>query len=102
MDDADFAKIASDPRFQAFVRRRNRFTATLSAVMLTAYFGFLLLIAFDKELLARPVADGVTSLGIVLGFGVILLAIGLTGLYVRRAAADFDPSIEAIRREVRP
>ncbi len=102
MNDADIARIAGDPRYRRLVERRNRFTRLLSGVMLATYFGFLLLIAFNKALLARPIGNGVTSVGIVLGFGVILLAIGLTGLYVRRASREYDPLIEALRRDAHP
>lgn len=99
IDEADMAGIAADPRYLALVRRRGRFTWALTGVMLVAYLGFILLIAFDKALLARPVAGGVTSWGIVLGFGVIVLAIALTGVYVRRAATEFDPLTDALRHE---
>ena len=100
-DPATIAEIAADPRYRELVTRRNRFTRLLSAIMLAAYLGFLLLIAFDKDLLARPIGDGVTSVGILLGFGVILLAICLTGLYVRRASVEYDPLIAALHRDHR-
>jgi uncharacterized membrane protein (DUF485 family) len=86
----DIARIAADPRYQVLMRRRGRFAWLLTAIMLAAYFGYILLIAFDKAFLAQPVAGGVTSLGIVIGFGIILLAIALTGLYVHRANTEFD------------
>jgi uncharacterized membrane protein (DUF485 family) len=79
-----------DPRYRELVRRRGRFTTLLTIAMLIVYFGFILLIAFDKALLARPVGDGVTSLGILVGLGVILFAILLTALYVHRANGEFD------------
>jgi uncharacterized membrane protein (DUF485 family) len=84
------ARVAADPRYAELVRRRGRFGWTLTAMMLAAYFGYVLLIAFDKPLLARPIGRGVTSLGIPLGLGVILLAILLTAIYVRRANREFD------------
>jgi uncharacterized membrane protein (DUF485 family) len=90
MRDERLASLAEDPRYRALVRRRSRFAWALSGVMLAAYFGFILLIAFDKPLLARPIGRGVTSLGIPLGLGVILLAILLTAIYVRRANREFD------------
>ncbi|WP_028965538.1 DUF485 domain-containing protein [Sphingomonas phyllosphaerae] len=99
MDDARAARVAADPRYRELVRRRGRFTWALTAVMLVAYLGFILLIAFDKAFMARPIGAGVTSIGIVAGFAVIVLAIVLTGIYVRRAARDFDPLAEALRRE---
>ncbi|HVF93606.1 MAG TPA: DUF485 domain-containing protein [Sphingomonas sp.] len=97
-EDPEVERIARDPRYLSLIRRRGRFTWTLAAIMLAAYLGFILLIAFDKAFLARPIAGGVTSIGIVVGFGVILLAILLTGIYVRRAATEFDPLVEALRR----
>jgi len=99
MDDAEAARVAADPRYRELVRRRGLFTWTLTAVMLIAYLSFILLIAFDKALLARPIGAGVTSIGIVAGFAVIVLAIVLTAIYVRRAARDFDPLVEAVRAE---
>ena len=38
-----------------------------------------------------------TSIGIPVGVGIILLAILLTGLYVRRANRDYDPLIQALK-----
>jgi uncharacterized membrane protein (DUF485 family) len=99
MSAEQLGRVAEDPRYQALVRRRGRFTWTLTGVMLAAYFGYILLIAFDKPLLARPVGRGVTSLGIPLGLGVILLAILLTALYVRRANRDYDAVTAALREE---
>ena len=83
-------RIGRDPRYLRLVRRRSRLAWCLSAVVLSAFFGFTLLVAFDKELLASPVGPGVMSLGIPLGFGLILLAIALTGIYVGIANREFD------------
>lgn len=96
----DVTRVAENPRYQALVHRRDRFARILAAVMLTAYFGFVLLVAFDKPLLARSVAGGATSVGIPVGLGLILLAIALTALYVRRANRDFDTEIADVRREI--
>jgi uncharacterized membrane protein (DUF485 family) len=95
----DWRSIAADPRYQAFVRRRQRLAWGLTAVMLAAYFGFILLVAFDKPLLARPIGNGVTSLGIPLAIGVILLGFVLTALYVRHANRHYDAAIRALRED---
>ena len=100
MDEDELARIAQDPRYCRLVKRRGRFTWILTLIMLAAYFGYILLIAFNKDFLARPIAQGaVTSIGIPLGIGVILLAIVLTGIYVHRAARDFDPDVEALQKD---
>ncbi len=52
--------------------------------MMVAYFGFILLVAFDKPLLGRLVVPGL-SLGILLGALVIVVAWVLIWIYVRWA-----------------
>ena len=92
-------RIADDPRYRALVARRGRFAWGLTAVVLVAYFGFIALVAFDKPLLARPLAGGATSVGIPVGLGIILLSVALTAVYVRRANGAFDAELAAIRAE---
>lgn len=93
-----YDEVLADPRYQRLVTRRGRFTWTLTIIMLIAYFGYIALIAFDKSALAQPIGGGVTSLGIPIGVGLILLAIILTGLYVRRANRDYDPLVRALNK----
>ncbi len=89
--DADLlAKIQANPKYQTLKSRRTRFGWILTVVMLIAYFGYIGLIAFDKAFLARPVGAGVTSLGIPVGIGLILLTVLLTGIYVWRANGEYD------------
>jgi uncharacterized membrane protein (DUF485 family) len=98
-DDAALERLAGDPRYRRLVTRRGRLAATLTAIMFAAYFGFILLIAFDKPFLARSLSGGATSVGIPIGLGVILLAIALTALYVRRANAEFDAFTAELAQE---
>ena len=94
---ARYDAILVDPRYQRLVRRRGRFTWLLTILMLAVYFGYVLLIAFDKAALARPIGTGFTSIGIPIGIGVILFAILVTGLYVRRANREYDPLVRALQ-----
>jgi uncharacterized membrane protein (DUF485 family) len=96
----DYNQVLRSPRFQELVRERTRFAWTLSIVMLVIYFGFILLVAFAKPLLATKVGGGVTSLGIILGLGVILSAFVLTGIYVQRANSRFDELTRHLTREI--
>jgi uncharacterized membrane protein (DUF485 family) len=95
----DYNRVLRSPRFQELVRQRTRFAWTLTIVMLVIYFGFILLVAFAKPLLAMKVGDGVTSLGILLGLGVIIAAFVLTGIYVYRANSEFDELTRNLTRE---
>jgi uncharacterized membrane protein (DUF485 family) len=76
---------------------RWRIAVRLTAAMMTAYFGFVLLVAFAKPLLATRVANGL-SLGILLGVLVILCAWVLTFVYVRWANRHYDRSLAGLRR----
>ncbi len=66
--------------------------------MLTVYYGFIVLVAFDKELLAQRLGEGVMTLGMPIGLGVIVFTIVITGLYVRRANSEFDDLTEDIKK----
>jgi uncharacterized membrane protein (DUF485 family) len=89
-------RIREHPSYQELVRRRSRYGWFLTAIMLLAYFSYVLLIAFDKEALGRPISDGATTVGIPVGFGLIVLGIALTGLYVRRANREFDALLNTV------
>ena len=90
VQDPVVARIEADPAYQALKRKRNSFGWLLTILMLIVYYGFVGLIAFDKAFLARPIGDGVTTLGIPIAFGVIVFTIVITGLYVRRANTEYD------------
>ena len=89
-NDLIVARIEANPKYQELKRKRNKFGWTLTILMLVVYYGFIGLIAFDKEFLARPIGSGVTTLGIPIAFGVIIFTIVITGLYVRRANSEYD------------
>ena len=90
MQDPVVARIEANPKYQALKRKRGGFGWLLTLLMLLVYYGFIGLIAFDKEFLAKPIGAGVTTLGIPIAFGVIVFTIAITGLYVRRANSEYD------------
>ena len=90
------ALIAANPKYQRLVKTRSSYGWLLTAIMMVAYYGYIAIIAFDKELLARRLGEGVMTVGIPVGFGVIVFTIIITGIYVRRANSEFD----ALTREI--
>ena len=81
---------------EAVSAARWRIAISLTVAMMTAYFGFILLVAFDKPLLGSLVAPGL-SLGMLLGALVILVAWALTWTYVRWANTHYDASLQRLR-----
>jgi uncharacterized membrane protein (DUF485 family) len=86
-----------DTALARLAARRTRVAGALTAAVVAIYFGFLLLVAWAKPLLATSLRPGL-SLGIALGALVILLSWGLTFAYVRWANRHYDPALEELRR----
>jgi uncharacterized membrane protein (DUF485 family) len=95
------SKIASNPKFHELVSKRNTFAWTLSFLVFAIYYGFILTIAYAKPFLGQSLSGGVTTVGFPIGVGVILSAIILTGIYVRRANGEFDELNRQIIEESR-
>ena len=81
----------------ALAASRWRVAIGLTVAMMVVYFGFILLVAFNKPLLGMRVAGGL-SLGMLLGALVIVTAWVLTWIYVRWANTHYDTAIEGMRR----
>ena len=90
MEDDLAKRIASHPKYQELKSKRSSFGWWLTAAMLVVYYGFILLVAFNKELLAQKVGGGVMTLGMPLGVSVIVFTIIITWIYIRRANSEFD------------
>lgn len=99
MRDPIVDKILRDPKYQELQAKRNRLAIILTILMLVVYYGYIALIAFDKEFLAQPIGAGVTSLGIPIGFGIIIFTVVITGIYVRRANGEFDTLTKEILKD---
>lgn len=100
MEDDIVQKIKSNKDYQKLVSVRSAYGWTLTAIMMVVYYGFILLIAFKKELLAAKMGEGVMTWGMPVGLFVIVFTVVITGIYVRRANSEFDDMTAAIRKEV--
>lgn len=71
---------------------RWRIAIALTAAMMVIYFGFILLVAYDKPLLGEQIVPGL-SVGILLGAVVIVLSWALIGVYARWANTHYDAEV---------
>lgn len=94
-------RVKADPLFHELVRQRSSFAWLLSALVLLIYFGFIMMVAYNKELLGQSLFGGVTTVGIPVGVGVIISAFILTGIYVARANSKFDELTKQIIEKVK-
>ena len=92
--------IAANPQYVELKHKRTTFGWALSIAGMAAYYGFILLVAFDKPFLAQRLGGGVTTVGMPLGVAVIVFTIVITWLYIRRANTEFDALTEKIVKGV--
>jgi len=93
-------RIAAHPKYQELKAKRTSFGWWLTLAGMLSYYGFILLVAFNKPLLAQKLGSGVTTLGMPIGVAVIVFTIIITWVYVRRANSEFDALTEEVVKGV--
>ena len=86
-----------NPKFQVLVERRGRFAWTLAAIVLTMFYGFVMVVAFKPTSLGQPIAEGsMLTTGVIVELFMFIFFWALTAIYVRRANTEFDALTEEI------
>ncbi len=93
-------RIAAHPKYQELKAKRTSLGWWLTLAMMVVYYGFIMLVAFNKPLLASKLGAGVMTLGMPIGLGVIVFTIVITAVYVNKANGEFDSLSEEINKAV--
>ena len=93
-------RIAAHPKYQELKAKRTSFGWVLTIAMMVVYYGFILLVAFNKEFLSTKLGAGVMTVGMPIGLGVIVFTIVITAIYVKRANTEFDELSNAVIKAV--
>jgi uncharacterized membrane protein (DUF485 family) len=93
------ATLLQSPAFKRLIARRWRISLVLTVCLFVVYYGYILLIATNKALLAKRIGDA-TTLGIPLGAAVIVGAWLLTAIYVVWANRHHDAEVERLREQL--
>ncbi|OTH22553.1 cation acetate symporter [Pseudomonas aeruginosa] len=92
-----YARIRASARFQQLVARRNRFTLSLLLLILATFHGYIALVSFCPELIARRLAQGSNmTFGVAAGVFLFVFFCALSALYVYRANGEFDRLTQAL------
>lgn len=100
MDDDLVQRIARNPKYQELKAKRTSYGWWLTLAMMVVYYGFILLVAFNKPFLSQRLGEGVMTVGIPIGFGVIIFTIVITAIYVKRANKEFDDLTAEVTKAV--
>jgi uncharacterized membrane protein (DUF485 family) len=85
--------------FKQMVIKRWTMSVVLTTALFLVYYGYIVLIAVDKPFMAQKIGE-VTTLGIPLGIGVILLSWVLTAIYVIWANRVHDVEVRRLKGEL--
>lgn len=94
-------RIKNNPKYTELITKRSSFAAKLAIFVLVIYYGFVLVIAFNKEFFATKIGDGVMTIGWPIGAAIILIAFITTLIYVIRANGEFEDLEMAIKNDVK-
>jgi len=90
MQDDVISRVLKNPKYQELKAKRSSYGWWLTLAMMVVYYGFIMLVAFNKSFLSQKMGEGVMTIGIPIGFGVIVFTVVITAIYVRRANSEFD------------
>lgn len=89
-------QVLDSAEFHRLVAGRWRVSLALTALLFILYYGYIILIATNRQLVSRPVS-GATTTGILIAAGVIAGAWVLTATYVVWANRHYDPAVAELK-----
>jgi cation/acetate symporter len=95
-----YERMRANPKFQDLVARRGRFAWILAIVVLTMFYGFVMTVAFNPQVLGKPVAEGsMLTVGVAAELFMFIFFWVLTAYYVKRANSEFDTLTQEIVKD---
>lgn len=95
-----YERMRANPKFQTLVSRRGRFAWTLAFIVLTMFYGFVMVVAFNPASLGQPISEGSKlTVGVAAELFMFIFFWALTAVYVRRANTEFDALTQEIVKE---
>ncbi|WP_321777823.1 DUF485 domain-containing protein [Sulfurimonas sp.] len=95
-------KIQANPKYKELVSKRSSFALKLAIFVLTMFYSYILVIAFDKELLAVKIGEtGVMTWAFPVAAGIIIISFITTLIYVRRANGEFEDLTNSLHEDIK-
>ena len=101
MNDELVERIESNPKYQELVSKRNGFGIKLGIFVLVMFYAYILVIAFNKEILATKIGDGVTTIAFPIALAILVISFITTLIYVKRANGEFEDLTNEIKKDVK-
>ena len=94
-------KIESNPKYKELVSKRNSLGIKLGIFVIVMFYAYILVIAFNKELLATKIGDGVTTIAFPIALAILVISFITTLIYVRKANGEFEDLTNEIKKDVK-
>jgi len=101
MNDELVERIESNPKYKELLSKRNSLGIKLGIFVLVMFYAYILVIAFNKELLAAKIGDGVTTIAFPIALAILIISFITTLIYVRRANGEFEDLTNEIKKDVK-
>lgn len=101
MKDELVERIENNPKYQELVSKKNSFGIKLGVFVLVMFYAFILTIAFNKEVLATKIGDGLTTVAFPIALAILVISFLTTVIYVRRANGEFEDLTNEIKDDVK-
>ena len=92
-------EIRAFPEYQQLLEQRRILAWPLCMVVLLSYYTFILAVAYFPSVMATPVGDGITSIGMVAGLGLIVLTFAVTAIFVWRTNQTSEILLKRIKEK---
>ena len=101
MKDELVERIENNPKYQELVSKRNSLGIKLGVFVLVMFYAFILTIAFNKEVLAIKIGDGLTTIAFPIALAILIISFITTLIYVKRANGEFEDLTNEIKEDVK-
>ena len=101
MNEALVDRIENNPKYQELVSKKNSFGIKLGVFVLVMFYTYIMVIAFNKEILATKIGAGVTTIAFPIALAILVLSFLTTVIYVRRANGEFEHLTNEIKDDVK-
>ncbi|RXK11476.1 hypothetical protein CP965_13625 [Halarcobacter mediterraneus] len=102
MKDELVERIENNPKYEELISKRNSFSIKLGIFVLVMFYAYILTIAFNKEILATKISEGMlTTIAFPIALAILVISFITTVIYVKRANGEFEDITNEIKEDVK-
>ena len=101
MKDELVDRIENNPKYKELVSKRNGLGIKLGLFVLVMFYTYIMIIAFNKELLATKIGEGLTTVAFPVALIILVVSFITTLIYVKRANGEFEDLTNEIKEDVK-